>query len=254
MSSTALVACVLALVVLAWVTTLVLPATPVGAAMSHGYGGALGEGAAGLLLLSFGLFLVAWVVMTAAMMLPTALPMVLTFGRLVQARPDGTRRVTFFVLGYLAAWAGFGAVAYNFDLQIHAAVHLSPFLASHTELISGGVLLLAGVYQFTPLKARCLRLCRSTLGYLMDSWRDGWTGAWRMGLRHGIFCVGCCWALMLVMFALGMAQLGWMLGLTFLMFVEKVAWRGELVGRAAGPLFVLAGLAAVLGFIHPASM
>src|SRR5579871_5041702 len=126
-SSTALVACVLALVALAWVTTLVLPTTPVGAAMSHGHGGALDEGAGGLPLLSFGLFLVAWVVMTAAMMLPTALPMVLTFGRLVQARPDSSRRVTFFALGYLAAWAGFGAIAYNLDLPIHAAVHQSPF-------------------------------------------------------------------------------------------------------------------------------
>jgi predicted metal-binding membrane protein len=248
------VAGVLALVALAWLITLALPATPVGPAMSHAHGGALDEGAGGSLLLSFGLFLVAWVVMTGAMMLPTALPMVLTFGRLVQARSDGTRRVTFFVLGYVAAWAGFGAVAYNLDLQIHAAVHYSPFLASHTELISGGVLLLAGVYQFAPLKARCLRQCRSSLGFLMDSWREGWSGAWRMGLRHGIFCVGCCWALMLVMFALGMAQLGWMLGLTFLMFVEKVARRGELIGHGAGLLFILAGLAAVLGFIHPASM
>jgi predicted metal-binding membrane protein len=222
--------------------------------MSHGHGGALDAGAGGSLLLSFGLFLVAWILMTAAMMLPTALPMVLTFARLVQARPDGTRRVTFFVLGYLAAWVGFGAVAYNLDLQIHAAVHLSAFLASHTELISGGVLLVAGVYQFAPLKARCLRQCRSALGFLMDSWRDGLSGAWRMGLRHGLFCVGCCWALMLVMFALGMSQLSWMLGLTLLMFVEKVARRGEMIGHGAGVLFVLASLATLVGLIHPATM
>ena len=248
-----IVGLMLALAALAWLTTLALPGTPFGVAMSHGYGSALDEGSEGSALLSFGLFLVAWVVMTTAMMLPTALPMVLTFARLVQTRPGGARRVAFFVMGYLVAWAGFGVVAYNVDLQIRAAVHHSQFLAGHTELLSGGVLLLAGVYQFSPLKARCLRQCRSSLGFLMNAWREGWGGAWLMGAHHGIFCIGCCWALMLVMFALGVAQLGWMLGLALLMFVEKVARRGELVGHGAGLLFLFAGLATLAGYIGPTS-
>jgi len=238
-----------ALVALAWLATLALPGMPFGVATSHGHGGALGELPEGSALLSFGLFLLAWMVMTMTMMLPTALPVVLTFTRLVQTRPGGAQRVAFFVMGYLAVWAGFGVVAYNVDLQIHAAVHHSPFLASHTELLSGGVLLLAGAYEFAPLKARCLRQCRSSLGFLMNAWREGWGGAWLMGAHHGIFCIGCCWALMLVMFALGMAQLGWMLGLTLLMVVEKVARRGELVGRGAGLLFLLTGLATLVGYI-----
>ena len=165
----------------------------------------------------------------------------------MQPRPAAARHVPLFVLGYLTAWVGFGVLAYAADLFVHRAVDASPFLASHTGLIGGGVLVLAGLYQLTPLKRRCLRQCRSAVSFLMAYWRDGWLGAWQMGAHHGIFCVGCCWALMLVMFGLGMVQLAWMLGLAALMFVEKVVRGGERIGQLTTPILVLLGLLTAAG-------
>ncbi|HLG70750.1 MAG TPA: DUF2182 domain-containing protein [Chloroflexota bacterium] len=193
-----------------------------------------------------GLFLVSWLLMTAAMMLPTSLPMIDTFGQLARHKPGASSRVTLFALSYLAVWAAFGLAAYVFDVQVHAAVARSRVLASHTALLSAAALLLAGAYQFTPLKHRCLTLCRAPLSFLMAHWRDGLRGAFSMGFRHGLTCVGCCWALMFLMFALGMAQLSWMLGLALLMFVEKVVCRGELAGSAAGVLFLGWGAVSLL--------
>jgi predicted metal-binding membrane protein len=179
--------------------------------------------------------------------MPTALPMVGTYAHLVRTRPRATRRVLFFVLGYLMARAGFGLIAYAADLLVHRAVRESAFLARHTSLLGGGVLVPAGLYQLTPLKRRCLRQCRSALSFLMAHWREGRRGAWQMGAHHGIFCVGCCWALMLVMFGLGMLQLAWMLGLALLMFVEKTVRGGEGIGQLTTPLLVLLGLLALTG-------
>ena len=220
----------LTLATLAWTASLLLPATPLAGAMVHGQGRdglelglGVGENVPATGFAALGLFLAAWTVMSAAMMLPTALPMVGTYAQLARPRPNATHRVLLFVFGYLIAWAGFGLVAYAADLLVHRAVRESVFLASHTSVLGGGVLVLAGVYQLTPLKRRCLRQCRSAITFLMSFWRDGLRGAWLMGVHHGVFCVGCCWALMLVMFGLGMAQLAWMLGLAMFMFVEKVA-------------------------------
>jgi predicted metal-binding membrane protein len=238
---------VLALAVLASAATLGLPATPLASSLSHAHGGGIEQSAQGPALGVLGLFLVGWTVMTAAMMLPTVLPMVSTFARLAQARPSATGRVLLFVLGYLTAWGGFGILAYAADLFVHHAVDSSPFLASHTSLIGGSALVLAGLYQLTPLKRRCLRQCRSALSFLMAYWREGWRGAWHMGAHHGIFCVGCCWALMLVMFGLGMLQLAWMLGLALLMFVEKTVRGGERIGQLTTPVLVLMGLLTLTG-------
>jgi predicted metal-binding membrane protein len=234
---------------LAWLTSMVLPSTPLVGVLSHSHAGgfeagaqAPGVGVAGLML-----FLVGWTVMTAAMMLPTSLPMVATFGRLVHHRANAYQRVWLFVVGYLSAWGGFGVLAYSADLLVHQAVDASPFLASHTGLIGGGVLITAGIYQLTPLKQRCLRQCRSTFSFLMSYWREGLGGAWQMGAHHGIFCVGCCWVLMLVMFGLGMLQIGWMLFLALLMFVEKVVRGGERIGAYLSPVFVVLGLLVCAG-------
>ncbi len=237
----------LSLVALAWATTVMLPGTPLASSLSHSHGGGLEQSAQAPAMGGVALFLMGWTVMTAAMMLPTTLPMVATFARLAQTRPGATSRVLLFVLGYLCAWAGFGVLAYAADLLVHHAVDASPFLASHTSLISGGTLVLAGLYQLTPLKRHCLRQCRSALSFLMAFWREGPLGAWQMGVHHGIFCVGCCWALMLVMFGLGMLQLAWMLGLAVLMFVEKVTRGGERIGQLATLVFVLLGLLALAG-------
>ncbi len=111
------------------------------------------------------------------------------------------------------------------------------------------MLITAGVYQLTPLKRVCLRQCRSAFSFLMMYWRDGLSGAWQMGVHHGIFCVGCCWALMLVMFGLGMLQMGWMLSLALLMFVEKVVRGGERIGVLISPVFVAIGLLVCAGVL-----
>lgn len=192
-------------------------------------------------------FLVAWLVMTAAMMLPTTLPMLTTYSQLVRRQRRATSKLLLFVSGYAAAWSGFGVVAFVANLLLQQLADASVFLAAHTSLIGCGVLALAAVYQFTPLKRHCLRQCRSALSFLMNAWRDGAVGAWLMGAHHGLFCGGCCWALMLVMFALGTSQLGWMLVLTLVMFIEKVVRGGEMIGRItasgllAGAVFLVGG-------------
>jgi predicted metal-binding membrane protein len=236
---------------LAWLTSMVLPSTPLAGVLSHSHAGGFEAGvpAPGGAVAGLALFLVGWTVMTAAMMLPTSLPMVATFGRLVRHRANAYRRVWLFVVGYLSAWGGFGVLAYSGDLLVHRAVDASPFLASHTGLIGGGVLIAAGVYQLTPLKQRCLQQCRSAFSFLMSYWRDGLGGAWQMGVHHGIFCVGCCWALMLVMFGLGMLQMAWMLSLALLMFVEKVVRGGERIAVYISPVFVVLGLLVCAGVL-----
>jgi predicted metal-binding membrane protein len=120
------------------------------------------------------------------------------------------------------------------------------WLMAHVGVLSGGALVLAGLYQFTPLKRRCLRICRSPLSFFMSRWQAGASGALWMGAQHGLYCIGCCWVLMLLMLAVGMAQLGWMLGLALLMFAEKVVRRGEFFGYGAGLLFLPWGFATAL--------
>jgi predicted metal-binding membrane protein len=202
-------------------------------------------------LMDAALFLASWLLMTAAMMLPTTLSMVDTFGRLTFSRPGAQTRIASFVLGYMCAWCGLGLVAYLVFLSLQTGIDQSTWLMAHAGVLTGGTLVLAGLYQFTPFKRRCLRACRSPLGFLMSNWRDGLVGALQMGGRHGVFCIGCCWALMLLMFAVGMAQLGWMLGLALLMFTEKVVRRGDLIGYGIGLLFVPWGLAIAVGAVGP---
>lgn len=184
------------------------------------------------------LFLTAWLVMTAAMMLPTTLSMIMTYSRLVPS----TTRVLLFIGGYVVAWSGFGLVAFGADILLHRLIDTT----TYAGVIGGGALVLAAMYQFTPLKRHCLSQCRSALSFLMNAWRDGAVGAWLMGLHHGVFCVGCCWTLMLVMLAMGTSQLAWMLALTLVMFVEKVVRGGELIGRFVAPA-LLAGAVFMVG-------
>lgn len=203
-------------------------------------------GAFPLWLADGGVFLVSWVLMTVAMMLPTTLGMVDTFSRLTATRSGAPRRMAAFGLGYLLAWSSVGLVAYLVARALQLEVDGSMWLRAHVGVLSGGALVLAGLYQFTPLKHRCLHICRSPLGFFISHWRAGAAGALRMGARHGLVCIGCCWVLMLLMLAVGMAQLGWMLGLALLMFAEKVVRRGEMLGYGAGLLFVPWGCATAL--------
>jgi predicted metal-binding membrane protein len=151
--------------------------------------------------------------------------------------------------GYALVWTGFGALAFLADIAVHHAVDASPWLKAHPWLIAGGVLAIAGVFQFTPLKDRCLRQCRHPGAYLLVRYRRGTRSAFALGRSHGRFCVGGCWALMLVMFAAGIANLLWMAALTALMVYEKTGPGGRRVVPVAG-LSLIAYAALVLA--HPA--
>lgn len=180
---------------------------------------------------------VMWVVMGSAMMLPTALPLVLLFVRLWRGRHPRpvAGPAAQLVVGYLAAWSAFGVAAAFLQLGLEHARLATPVMGRLGSAALGGATLVgAGLFQLTPLKAACLTRCRSPLMFLMTRWREGRLGALAMGLDHGVFCLGCCWALMLVMFVAGVMNLFWMAALTVLMTLEKVLPRGDLVARAAG--------------------
>ena len=187
------------------------------------------------------LFLVAWQAMTAAMMLPSSLPLV----RMYAARVKEPRSLAAFLGGYALVWSGFGALAFLGDTAIHRTVDAWPWLRAHDWLILAGTFGLAGAFQFSSLKDACLRTCRHPGAYLLKHYRPGPAGGFRLGAGHGVFCVGCCWALMLVMFAAGVASLVWMGALTALMVVEKTGRSGRRFVPLTGATFLLlAALAA----------
>lgn len=178
-----------------------------------------------------------WIVMMVAMMVPSAAPMILMYATMrrrhqEQARPFGPTGL--FLLGYLVVWAGFSAVATLAQWGLHTVALLSTMMGRTGPVLGGLLLLAAGIFQWTPLKAVCLTHCRSPLGFFMTHWRDGARGAWLMGLQHGGYCLGCCWLLMVLLFVAGVMNLLWVAGIAVLILLEKVVPRGELVGRIAG--------------------
>jgi predicted metal-binding membrane protein len=189
---------------------------------------------------------VMWAVMMVAMMTPSAAPMILTFAtinRRRRAQQGPFVPTTVFALGYLLVWSGFSALATVAQWGLHTAALLSPMIVITSPLVGGLLLIAAGLFQWAPLKSTCLTQCRSPLGFLMTEWREGAWGALVMGLRHGGYCVGCCWVLMALLFVAGVMNLLWVAAIAALILVEKVLPRGELVGRVAGCVLLLAGLA-----------
>jgi predicted metal-binding membrane protein len=188
---------------------------------------------------------VMWAVMMVAMMTPSAAPMILMFAT-VNRRRRGQQGpfvpTTVFLLGYLLVWGGFSVVATLAQWGLHTAALLSPMMVSTSPMLGGLLLLAAGIFQWTPLKSTCLTQCRSPLGFLMTEWREGASGALLMGLRHGRYCVGCCWVLMALLFVAGVMNLLWVAAMAAFVLVEKVLPRGELVGRVVGGMLMLAGL------------
>jgi len=183
-----------------------------------------------------------WAVMMTAMMLPTAAPMVLTFATVSVRQSDRAWLATaLFVGGYLLAWGAFDAAAATVQIGI-AKDPCASLLGAHPRL-AGALLVTAGVYQLTPLKSACLRGCQSPLGFLLTHWRGGSLGTVRMGLLHGALCIGCCWALMGLMFVVGTMSLFWMAGLTVLILGEKLAAGLPWLWRGAGMVLVGAGTA-----------
>jgi predicted metal-binding membrane protein len=184
-------------------------------------------------------FLAVWTVMIAAMMLPTVVPLARLFAAVSGRAPQPGRARVGLYAGYLGVWLAFAPVALAADAGLHRLVHAWPWLEAHEGLVLGGALLLAGGYQFSPLKNACLATCRNPASFLRQHYRRGLGGAVRLGAGHGISCVGCCWALMLALFATGVGSLAWMLGLTAVMVVEKTArWGARLVDPVGAGLLV----------------
>jgi predicted metal-binding membrane protein len=201
----------------------------------------------GPLPLEAALFAMGWLLMIVAMMLPSSVPLVVTFRALVGRRRRPGVLVTLLLAGYLAIWGGFGLVAWIGDRGIHAAVEAWPWLAEHPQLIIATTLLAAGMWQFSPLRDRCLDECRSPLGFVINRWRgtSERREALLMGIAHGAFCVGCCWSLMLVMFGVGLGSLTAMLALGGLTAIEKNLPWGRRLSRPVGALLVLAAVYAI---------
>jgi len=169
------------------------------------------------------LYALAWVLMIAAMMLPTTYPVLGIFRVMTRTRPDARRLLGVIVAGFLVAWFAFGLVAHALDAAVAWLGSRSPWLAGHGWLAGVAVLAAAGAFQWSALKYRCLEECHSPFSFISARWhgRSPRREAWRLGFDHGVFCVGCCWALMFVMFVVGTANIGWMLALAAAMAAEK---------------------------------
>ncbi len=202
-----------------------------------------------------------WVTMMAAMMLPSATPMVLFFSKISE---QSSRRpalaTSLFVVGYLIAWSAYGLVAFAIFRLVRTVD--PPFLAwdrAGTEII-GAAIVLAGIYQLTPFKRTCLTRCRTPLSFVMHHWRDGPSGAVRMGIVHGAWCIGCCWALMVLLFAVGVMSITWMILVSAIVFAEKVLPLGEELARAVAVVLIGLGIwvafapGSVPGLTNPGGM
>jgi len=190
------------------------------------------------------LLFVMWAVMMVAMMVPSAAPMILAFLSVNQRRQTAGRPfvpIGIFLAGYLAIWTAYSAVATVAQWGLHKAALLSPAMAATSPFLSGGLLVAAGIFQWTPLKHICLKGCRSPLSFLMSEWRDGRAGAFIMGLRHGSYCVGCCWVLMALLFVAGVMNLLWVAVIALFVMAEKTLPRGDLLGRVTGVALAAAG-------------
>lgn len=202
--------------------------------------------------LTLPLFLLAWTAMMIAMMFPTAAPMIVMFGTVAagkQQRAQPFVPTWVFVSAYLTVWVGFGVVAFAAAAGLGALALQSAWLMNNAPRLGGAVLLLGGVYQLSSLKSLCLTKCRSPLSFLLTSWRDGYRGAFVMGLKHGAYCLGCCWLLFAILFPLGVMNIAAMVGLTVLIFAEKSLPWGSAIAKGAGVALVAYG-AVVLVTAH----
>lgn len=189
-----------------------------------------------------------WSVMMVGMMTASAAPVLLLFTGM-QANRGGTRIAvtgTMFGLGYIVVWIGFSAAAALAQWGLHQSAWLSPSMAVTSSRLAGVILIGVGAYQLTPAKGACLTQCQSPLGFLLSNWRDGAKGALQMGIRHGAFCLGCCWALMLVLFVVGVMNLVWVAALTAFILIEKFGRTGARVARLGGGAMIVFGVIVAL--------
>jgi len=176
-------------------------------------------------------------------MLPSAAPLILLILGVYRRRDDRHTRLNsiLFVSGYLLAWTIFSLAAASGQIALHRAAMLSADMAAQSGVFTATILIITGVYQWLPMKNACLSHCRSPLSFLSHHWREGLAGAVRMGFLHGMFCVGCCWALMALLFVAGVMNLLWVAAIAVFVLVEKLSRQGLLLGRVAGVLLILWG-------------
>ena len=194
-----------------------------------------------------------WAVMMAGMMLPSAAPLLLLYGAAVRRRGAETKpahQVYALAAGYLTMWSIFSLAATAAQRTLASLLIVSPMMTLTSPVVAAAVLFLAGIYQLTPLKSRCLRQCQSPLGFLMHHWRSGMRGAFRMGIDHGVYCLGCCWALMVLLFVGGVMNLTVIVALTAFVIFEKIGPFGVNTARVSGGLLI-AGSAWMLLASHP---
>jgi predicted metal-binding membrane protein len=195
---------------------------------------------------------IMWVVMMVAMMTPSALPVILMYRTMSRTQHKDNDQLSYtwlFLLGYLVTWTVFSAAATLGQWGLHSAALLTPMMSSASPLLGGALLVAAGVYQFTPLKDACLSHCRTPMGFLMAEWREGKRGALVMGMRHGLYCVGCCWLLMALLFVGGMMNLLWVALIAVYILVEKVVPARMWLSRIAGIAAIAWGLWLVAGLV-----
>lgn len=239
------------LIALAWVALFIWERSPYGRYLSHAeLGGITLDSGVNPIVLQAALYVAGWTLMTAAMMLPTSLPLIEIFRRLTQERADRTVLAMLLIAGYLGVWLAFGIGAHVFDFGLHEVFERSAWLQTNAWAFGAGALLLAGVFQFTSLKYRCLDKCRAPFSFVMQYWHRGATRtqAFLLGSYHGAFCVGCCWALMLLMFAVGTGNVGWMLVLGAVMAIEKNMPWGRKLSAPVGALLLAWG--ALIALTH----
>jgi predicted metal-binding membrane protein len=203
-------------------------------------------------IVDFLLMFIMWTVMMVAMMTPSAAPMVLMhsrIGRQHQAQPEPAFGTAVFFLGYLLVWTAFSAVATLAQGGLHAATLLSPMMRTTSPVLGGIILITAGVFQFTPLKHACLSQCRTPFGFFMAEWREGKLGALVMGVRHGVFCVGCCWLIMALLFVAGVMNLIWIAVIAAYVLAEKLLPGGHKVGWGIGALMIGWGVWMLMGVL-----
>jgi predicted metal-binding membrane protein len=194
--------------------------------------------------LDFSLVFLMWAIMMAAMMLPSAIPMILATTRINRQRKTKYYQLTFiFTLAYLCVWFSFSGLLTLLQWQMHGLAWLSPMMENQNPLLAAGILILAGIYQFLPVKNVCLRHCRTPMSFLLNEWKNGYLGTLTMGLKHGTTCLGCCWAQMLIMFSVGVMNLFGMAIITLIILLEKLApIDPKHISRIGGLAFVLWGI------------
>lgn len=195
-------------------------------------------------LTDFALVYSMWTVMMAAMMLPSAIPMIMAFSRVCRQRTKAPSRLSYlFTFAYLLVWFLFSSALTLLQWQFHGWSWLTPMMDNQSTVLAVSVLLLAGIYQFMPIKNACLTHCQTPMGFLLNEWREGSRGALVMGLRHGANCLGCCWAQMLIMFAVGVMNLPAMALITLLVIVEKwLPVEASVICKAGGAVFIVWGI------------